>query len=81
MRETRLFISTIAKTLAYEKMKEHDIEHCYGMLEPSFLKLVNMFKIPYKPISGIEQDYDKFKYPSILHVRELEEQNPQLQYH
>ncbi len=81
MRETKLFISTIAKTLAYEKMKKHEIEYCYGMLEPRFLKLVNMFKIPYKPISVIVQDYNKLKFPSILHVRELEEQNPQLQYH
>jgi N-acyl-L-homoserine lactone synthetase len=78
MRETNIFISTIVKNLAYEKMKKHEIEYCYGMLEPRFLKLVNMFKIPYKPISTIVQDYDKFKFPSILNVREMEEQNPQL---
>jgi N-acyl-L-homoserine lactone synthetase len=79
MHETKIFISTIVKSLAYEKIKEHGIEHCYGMLEQKFLKLVNMFKIPYKPISKLEQDYDKFKYPSILHVEELELQNPQLE--
>ncbi len=79
MRETKIFISTIVKSLAYEKIKEHGIEHCYGMLEQKFLKLVNMFKIPYKAISKLEQDYDKFKYPSILHVEELELQNPQLE--
>ena len=78
MRETKLFISTIVKELAYEKIQEYNIEHCYGMLEGNFLKLVNMFKIPYQAISGVEQDYDKFKYPSILHVKELEEQNPEL---
>lgn len=79
MRETKIFITTIVKSLAYEKIKQHGIEHCYGMLEQKFLKLVNMFKIPYKPIGKLEQDYDKFKYPSILHVRELEKQNPQLE--
>lgn len=78
MRETKIFISSIVKSLAYEKIKEHDIKYCYGMLEHKFLKLVNMFKIPYSPISGIEQDYDKFKYPSMLKVEELEKINPQL---
>lgn len=81
MRETKIFISSIVKSLAYEKIKEHGIEHCYGMLEQKFLKLVNMFKIPYRPISEIQQDYDKFKFPSMLHVKELEEQNPQLREH
>jgi N-acyl-L-homoserine lactone synthetase len=79
MHETKIFISSIAKSLAYEKMKEHGIKYCYGMLEQRFLRLVNMFKIPYRPISGIEQDYDKMKYPSILHVKELETLNPQLE--
>ena len=78
MRETKIFISSIVKSLAYEKIKEYDIEHCYGMLEAKFLKLVNIFKIPYKPISELEQDYDKFKYPSILNIKDLELQNPQL---
>lgn len=78
MRETKVFISTIVKELAYEKMKEHGIEYCYGMLEQKFLKLVNMYKIPYQPISDIEQDYDKLKYPSILYVKEMEKQNPAL---
>jgi N-acyl-L-homoserine lactone synthetase len=79
MRETKIFISSIVKSLAYEKIKEHGIEYCYGMLETKFLKLVNMFKIPYQPISELEQDYDKLKYPSMLYVKELEKQNPQLE--
>ncbi|MBU0631364.1 GNAT family N-acetyltransferase [bacterium] len=81
MRDTKIFISSIVKSLAYEKIKEHGIEHCYGMLEKKFLKLVNMFKIPYQPIDELKQDYDKLKHPSMLHVRDLEEQNPQLLSH
>ncbi|PLY05521.1 MAG: GNAT family N-acetyltransferase [Arcobacter sp.] len=78
MRETKIFISTIVKSLAYEKIKKYGIEYCYGMLEQKFLKLVNMYKIPYQAISKVEQDYDKFKYPSILYVKEMEKQNPKL---
>ncbi len=78
MRDTKIFISSIVKSLAYEKIKEHGIEYCYGMLEKKFLKLVNMFKIPYQPIDELKRDYDKLKHPSMLQVKELEIQNPQL---
>jgi len=79
MRETKIFISSIVKSLAYEKMKENGIEYCYGMLEQKFLKLVNMFKIPYQPISGVEHDFNKLKHPSMIHIKELEKLNPQLE--
>jgi len=79
MSETKIFISSIVKSLAYEKIKEYKIEYCYGMLEEKFLKLVNMFKIPYQSIADIEEDYDKLKYPSILYVKELQRLNPQLE--
>ncbi len=78
MRDTKIFISTIVKNLAYKKIKEYGIEYCYGMLEQKFLKLVNMYKIPYQAISTVERDYDKLKYPSILYVKDLEMQNKQL---
>jgi N-acyl-L-homoserine lactone synthetase len=79
MHETKIFLISLAKSLVYEKMKEHDIECCYGMMEQKFIKLVNMFKIPYKPIGKLQQDYDKFKYPSMMFVKELEKLNPQLE--
>lgn len=79
MRETRIFIISIVKSLAYEKIKEHGIEYCYGLLEPSFIKLVNIFKIPYEPICDLKQVYNKLKYPSILSVKDLEKLNPQLE--
>lgn len=78
MKETRIFISTIVKSLAYEKMKEYGVKYCYGLLEPTFIKLVNIFKIPYEPICELKQVYNKLKYPSILDVGQLEKQNPQL---
>jgi len=79
MRETKIFLISLAKSLVYEKMKEHGIEYCYGMMEQKFIKLVNMFKIPYQPIGELQQDYDKFKYPSMMLVKELEKLNPQLE--
>ncbi len=79
MRETKIFLISFAKSLVYEKMKEHGIEYCYGMMEEKFIKLVNMFKIPYKPISGVEYDFNKLKHPSMLYVKELEKLNPQLE--
>ncbi len=79
MRETKIFLNALAKSLVYEKMKENGIEYCYGMMEQKFIKLVNMFKIPYQPIGELQQEYDKFKYPSIMLVKELEKLNPQLE--
>ncbi|WP_428739540.1 acyl-homoserine-lactone synthase [Sulfurimonas sp.] len=78
MRDTKIFISSIVKSLAYEKIKEYGIEYCYGMMEPKFIKLVNMFKIPYKPIADLHLSYGRFRQPSMMYVKELEEQNPQL---
>ncbi len=79
MKDTKTLISTIVKTLAYEKLKEYGIEYSYGALSHSFLKLVNMFKIPYMPI-GPAQKYggNDFRFPSILHTRGLELYNPQI---
>ena len=79
MHETKIFLNVLAKNLVYEKMKEHGIEYCYGMMEPRFIRLVNMFKIPYQAISGVEYDFNKLKHPSMMYVKELEKQNPQLE--
>jgi len=81
MRETKIFLIALAKSLVYEKMKEYGIQYCYGMMEEKFIKLVNMFKIPYQAIGELKQDYDKFKHPSMMFVKELEKLNPQLEKH
>lgn len=81
MRETKIFLNAFVKSLVYEKMKEHGIEYCYGMMEQKFIKLVNMFKIPYQPIGELQGEYDKFKYPSMMQLKELEKLNPQLEKH
>jgi len=78
MRETKIFLTVLAKSLVYEQMKKYGIEYCYGMMEPKFIKLVNIFKIPYQPIAELQQDYDKFKHPSMMYVKDLENINPQL---
>ncbi|WP_428739539.1 acyl-homoserine-lactone synthase [Sulfurimonas sp.] len=79
IKETKFFLTTITKVLVYQKLKEHNIEFCYGMMEPKFIRLVNMFKIPYKPIGDLQRNYDRMKHPSMMYVKDLEEQNPHLQ--
>ena len=78
MRETKIFINGIVKGLAYPKIKQYGIEYCYGALESRFLKLVNMFRIPYHSIGDAQLNYGKNRHPSLLSIRELEEQNPDL---
>ena len=79
MRETRIFISNMVKSLAYEKIKEYGIEYCYGSMEPKFIKLVNMFKIPYHPIGKVAYYAKRMRCPSMLYVKDLEKENPQIE--
>ena len=78
LRQSKFFINGIVKNLAYKKMKEYGLEYCYGALEKSFLKLVNMYGIPYHPIDKAQTNYGKIRYPSLLIVKELEEKNPDI---
>ena len=82
MKDTRILINTIVKSLAYVKIKQHGIEYCYGSLEPSFLRLVNMLKIPYMPIGEAQKyhgiDDGTLRCPAILYTRGLELYNPRL---
>ena len=65
------------KEIVYAKGIELGIEYTYGGLEKSFLKLLNMFKYPYRTI-GEEQDYHGRRYPCIMYTRDLEADNPDL---
>lgn len=78
MKETKIFISSLVKSIAYLKMKEYGIEYCYGSLEDKFLRLVNMFKVPYVPISQASEYNGAHRYPAILYTTALEFENPQL---
>jgi hypothetical protein len=78
MKETKIFINSLVKSIAYLKMKEYGIEYCYGSLEDKFLKLVNMFKVPYVPISHTNEYNGAHRYPAILYTAALEFENPQL---
>lgn len=78
MKDTKIFINSIVKSLTYPKIKEYGIEYCYGALESSFLKLVNMFKIPYYPLADAQLNYGKKRHPSILYIKALEFHNPSL---
>lgn len=78
LRDTKILINAIVKSLAYIKIKEHGISYCYGAVDPIFLKLINMFKIPYVPIADTGIYNGAKRYPVILYTNALEYQNPQL---
>lgn len=78
LRDTKILINAIVKSLAYIKIKEHGISYCYGAVDPTFLKLINMFKIPYVPIADTGIYNGAKRYPVILYTNALEYQNPQL---
>ena len=65
------------KKVVYAKLVELGIDCSYGAVERPFLKLLNMFHIPYKPIGG-EQDYVGRRYPCIMYTHELGAANPEL---
>jgi N-acyl-L-homoserine lactone synthetase len=77
IRETKRLLQGL-KEVAYLKINELGIEYLYGGLEKPFLKLLNMFRLPYKPI-GQEQEYVGRRYPCIMYTRDLEAANPELQ--
>ena len=78
IRETKRLLQGL-KEVAYLKIHDLNIEYLYGGLEKPFLKLLNMFKIPYAPI-GQEQEYVGLRYPCIMYTRDLEAVNPDLQF-
>lgn len=75
-KDTRVLIEGL-KVLGYAKMAALGIEYTYGGLEKSFLRLLNIYGLPYRPI-GREQEYLGRRYPCLMRTRELAEQNPQL---
>lgn len=78
MRDTKTFIRGLVLDAAYPKMKEYGVKQCYGSLEKTFLKLVNMIRIPYKSIGDAQYYLGANRYPSILTTDELEACNPEL---
>ena len=76
LRQTKFLLDGL-KVIVYAKLVELGIEYEYGSLEKPFLKLLNMFHIPYHPI-GEEQDYVGWRYPCIMQTRDLAAANPGL---
>ncbi len=67
------------KKLTYSKMIDLGIEYTYGYLEESFLRLLQMYKIPYQTI-GEKQEHPEFgvRYPCIMYRDELGKENAKL---
>ena len=76
LKDTRSLIEGL-KVIGYHKMAVLGIEYTYGALEKPFLRLLNMYKLPYKAI-GEEQHYITPRYPCLLYTHELEAANPKL---
>ncbi len=78
IKQTKLFFTGFTKYLVYPKLKEYKIDYCYGALEKQFLKLLNIYKIPYRSIGNAKFYYGGNRHPSVMSVKELEECNPEL---
>ena len=65
------------KQVVYPKLVELDIEYAFGALEKPFLKLLNIFRVPYRAI-GEEQEYVGLRYPCIMYTRDLGSANAAL---
>lgn len=78
IKTTKLIIEEVKKFM-YAKMLKLGIEYSYGSLEKSFLRLLRMYKMPYK-IIGEAQSHGEFglRYPCILYTNELGRENPEL---
>ena len=75
-KDTRLLIEGL-KIIGYNKMAALGIEYTYGALEKPFLRLLNMYNLPYQAI-GEEQNYATPRYPCLLYTHDLEVANPEL---
>ncbi|WP_200763932.1 GNAT family N-acyltransferase [Nitrosophilus alvini] len=77
MKDTKVLMEFVKKYV-YFKMKDFGIEYSYGALENNFIKLLNIFKIPYKKIGIGKEFYSVLRYPCIMYVEDLENINPGL---
>lgn len=75
-KDTKTLIEGL-KVIGYMKMASLGIEYTYGALEKPFLRLLNMYRLPYQPI-GEEQHYITPRYPCLLYTHDLESKNPEL---
>ncbi len=77
IKNTKQIINLI-KLNAGNKMREMGIEYSYGALEKSFLRLLLILKMPYKPIGGYQQYGGRMRAPCIMSTDELIELNKEL---
>jgi len=77
MKTTKILINGIKK-LVYFKIIKEKIQYIYGSLEENFLRLLQIYKIPYIPI-GEKQEHENFglRYPCILYIEDLAKENPE----
>ena len=81
MRDTKRIIQGLIETMIYDRIKGYGISYCYGTLEQSFIKLLNIFRIPYVAIGEGQLRYGAMRYPCIMHTDALEAKNPGLYEH
>lgn len=81
MRDTKTIIQGLIEKMIYDKIKGYGISYCYGTLEQSFIKLLNIFKVPYVAIGEGQLRYGAVRYPCIMYTEALEAKNPGLLEH
>lgn len=77
MKNTRQIIDLV-KLNAGIKMKEMGIVCSYGALEESFLRLLLILKMPYRPIGSYQLYGNRMRAPCIMDTDELFELNKEL---
>ncbi len=71
-------IIDLVKLNAGKRMAEMGIEYSYGALEKSFLRLLAILKMPYRPIGPYQQYGGRMRAPCIMSTEELLELNKEL---
>lgn len=78
IRTTKFLIEGLNK-LIYIKLRELNLQYTYGALEASFLRLLNMYKMPYELIGEKQLDGKLgLRYPCILYTEKFSSENPRL---
>jgi N-acyl-L-homoserine lactone synthetase len=76
IKNTKIIIDNFIE-LIYAYIKLYQVEYIYGALEITFLRLLQILKINYQVI-GEGAEYSGFRYPCLLMVEDLVQDNTRL---
>jgi len=76
-KNTIFILENFLKLFVYKKSKEKNIKYLYATLQTNFLRLLKVINMHFK-IIGDEQEYGDKRYPTILAIKDLEKDRPDL---